>query len=117
MPVLRVIRQVGGERQIDPMRWGLIPFFARGAPPKYSTRIRSTGCGRQRCQLGSWKGRAQGVSVAPAGRGARTSRGGRGSMPGDEQGDPESVVVEDGDDLIATLVTLDGLEHRREPWH
>jgi putative SOS response-associated peptidase YedK len=37
VPVLRVIRQVGGERRIDPMRWGLIPFFARGEPPKYST--------------------------------------------------------------------------------
>jgi putative SOS response-associated peptidase YedK len=37
VPVLRVIRQVGGERRMDPMRWGLIPFFARGEPPKYST--------------------------------------------------------------------------------
>ena len=37
VPVLRVIRHVGGKRRIDPMRWGLIPFFARGEPPKYST--------------------------------------------------------------------------------
>jgi putative SOS response-associated peptidase YedK len=37
VPVLRVIRAVDGERRIDPMRWGLIPYFARGEPPKYST--------------------------------------------------------------------------------
>ena len=36
-PVLRVIRHLGGERRIDPMRWCLIPFFGRGDPPKYST--------------------------------------------------------------------------------
>jgi putative SOS response-associated peptidase YedK len=30
VPVFRVIRHVGGLRRIDPMRWGLIPFFARG---------------------------------------------------------------------------------------
>jgi putative SOS response-associated peptidase YedK len=28
---------VDGERRGDRLRWGLIPFFARGIPPKYST--------------------------------------------------------------------------------
>ena len=32
VPALRVVRHVGGERRIDPMRWGLTPFFGRGAP-------------------------------------------------------------------------------------
>jgi putative SOS response-associated peptidase YedK len=32
-----VIRSVEGERRGSLMRWGLIPFFARGVPPKYST--------------------------------------------------------------------------------
>ena len=31
-----VIRSVGGEFQGALIRWGLIPFFARGEPPKYS---------------------------------------------------------------------------------
>jgi putative SOS response-associated peptidase YedK len=32
-----VVRIVGGGRQGLRMRWGLIPFFAKGEPPKYST--------------------------------------------------------------------------------
>jgi len=36
VPVLRVIRDVGGERQLEPMRWGLIPSWAP-EPQKYST--------------------------------------------------------------------------------
>jgi putative SOS response-associated peptidase YedK len=32
-----VIRAVDGKPQGSLMRWGLIPFFARGVPPKYST--------------------------------------------------------------------------------
>jgi putative SOS response-associated peptidase YedK len=32
-----VIRSVDGKRQGALLRWGLIPFFARGIPPKYST--------------------------------------------------------------------------------
>ena len=32
-----VIRSVGGKPHGSLMRWGLIPFFARGIPPKYST--------------------------------------------------------------------------------
>jgi putative SOS response-associated peptidase YedK len=32
-----VVRAVAGTRQLDTLRWGLIPFFARGEPPKYST--------------------------------------------------------------------------------
>jgi putative SOS response-associated peptidase YedK len=32
-----VVRAVDGARKLDAMRWGLIPFFARGQPPKYST--------------------------------------------------------------------------------
>jgi putative SOS response-associated peptidase YedK len=32
-----VVRQVDGERRGSLLRWGLIPFFARGVPPKYST--------------------------------------------------------------------------------
>lgn len=32
-----VVRWFGGARQGLSMRWGLVPFFARGVPPKYST--------------------------------------------------------------------------------
>jgi putative SOS response-associated peptidase YedK len=32
-----VIRTVEGQRQGDRLRWGLIPFFARGVAPQYST--------------------------------------------------------------------------------
>src|ERR1700723_405731 len=32
-----VIRSVDGKPHGSLMRWGLIPFFARGIPPKYST--------------------------------------------------------------------------------
>jgi putative SOS response-associated peptidase YedK len=32
-----VIRMQGGGRSGSLMRWGLVPFFARGVPPKYST--------------------------------------------------------------------------------
>jgi putative SOS response-associated peptidase YedK len=32
-----VIRTVDGTTQGDRIRWGLIPFFAKGEPPKYST--------------------------------------------------------------------------------
>lgn len=31
-----VIRAVDGQRQGSRFRWGLIPFFAKGEPPKYS---------------------------------------------------------------------------------
>jgi putative SOS response-associated peptidase YedK len=34
VPVLRV---VAGEKRIDLLRWGLIPSWAKGIPPKYST--------------------------------------------------------------------------------
>jgi putative SOS response-associated peptidase YedK len=30
VPVVRVIRQTAGEREAVLMRWGVIPFFARG---------------------------------------------------------------------------------------
>ena len=32
-----VVRSVNGEREGSMMRWGLIPFFAKGDPGKYST--------------------------------------------------------------------------------
>lgn len=32
-----VVRSVAGEREGVMMRWGLVPFFAKGVPPKYST--------------------------------------------------------------------------------
>lgn len=32
-----VIRNAGAGAGLDLLRWGLIPFFARGIPPKYST--------------------------------------------------------------------------------
>jgi putative SOS response-associated peptidase YedK len=35
VPVIRI--QGGGQRAGLTMRWGLIPFFAKGEPPKYST--------------------------------------------------------------------------------
>jgi putative SOS response-associated peptidase YedK len=31
------IRAVDGTRKLENLRWGLIPFFAKGEPPKYST--------------------------------------------------------------------------------
>ena len=31
-----VVRAVDGTRKLETLRWGLIPFFARGEPPKYS---------------------------------------------------------------------------------
>jgi len=37
VPVFRVIRDIEGQRQLEPMRWGLIPSWAKGEPPKYST--------------------------------------------------------------------------------
>jgi putative SOS response-associated peptidase YedK len=32
-----VVRQLNAERRGDTLRWGLVPFWARGVPPKYST--------------------------------------------------------------------------------
>ena len=32
-----VVRMQGGEREALQMRWGLVPYFARGVPPRYST--------------------------------------------------------------------------------
>jgi putative SOS response-associated peptidase YedK len=32
-----IVRSSAGERRGSLMRWGLIPFFAQGVPPKYST--------------------------------------------------------------------------------
>jgi putative SOS response-associated peptidase YedK len=32
-----VVRMAGGEREGVTLRWGLVPFFAKGVPPKYST--------------------------------------------------------------------------------
>src|SRR5271168_2669335 len=32
-----VVRMADGQREGLIMRWGLVPFFARGVPPKYST--------------------------------------------------------------------------------
>src|SRR5277367_938368 len=32
-----VVREIEGARKGTLLRWGLIPFFARGIPPKYST--------------------------------------------------------------------------------
>jgi len=32
-----IVRSVDGECRGARLRWGLIPFFARGVPPKYST--------------------------------------------------------------------------------
>lgn len=37
VPVIRVVRDRAGEREAVIMRWGLIPFWARGEAPKYST--------------------------------------------------------------------------------
>lgn len=37
VPVLRVIRDQGGERKLEAMRWGLIPFWSKGVPLKAST--------------------------------------------------------------------------------
>jgi len=32
-----VVRQRGGERLCELLRWGLVPFWAKGVPPKLST--------------------------------------------------------------------------------
>ena len=32
-----VVRTADGEREGVTLRWGLVPFFAKGVPPKYST--------------------------------------------------------------------------------
>lgn len=32
-----VVRMIKGQRHGSALRWGLVPFFARGEPPKYST--------------------------------------------------------------------------------
>jgi putative SOS response-associated peptidase YedK len=37
VPVVRVVRNSDGTRESRLMRWGLIPFWARGLPPKYAT--------------------------------------------------------------------------------
>ena len=37
VPVLRVIRGSADEREGLLMRWGLIPYWANGQPPKFST--------------------------------------------------------------------------------
>jgi len=58
-----VVRLYGGEREGVLMRWGLVPYFARGVPPRYSTinatveKLDSGACWRtpwtraQRCVL------------------------------------------------------------------
>jgi putative SOS response-associated peptidase YedK len=38
-----VIRAVDGTRKLETLRWGLIPFFAKGEPPKFSTINARTG--------------------------------------------------------------------------
>jgi putative SOS response-associated peptidase YedK len=37
VPIIRVIREHSGKRELVPMRWGLVPFWAKGVAPKYST--------------------------------------------------------------------------------
>ena len=32
-----ILRAIDGTRRLETLRWGLIPFFAKGEPPKYST--------------------------------------------------------------------------------
>jgi putative SOS response-associated peptidase YedK len=58
-----VVRMSGGEREGVSLRWGLVPFFAKGMPPKYSTinaaieKLKDSPCWRgpwaraQRCIL------------------------------------------------------------------
>jgi putative SOS response-associated peptidase YedK len=37
VPMIRLIREQGGQRELLPMRWGLVPFRAKGIAPEYST--------------------------------------------------------------------------------
>lgn len=37
VPVVRAVREQAGAREAVSMRWGLIPNWAKGVPPKYST--------------------------------------------------------------------------------
>jgi putative SOS response-associated peptidase YedK len=72
-----VVRLVDGQREALTMRWGLIPYFASGLPPKYSTinaaieKLETNACWRgpwqrgQRCVLPAagfyeWHGLADG---------------------------------------------------------
>jgi putative SOS response-associated peptidase YedK len=62
-----VIRSAGGQREGVMMRWGLVPFFAKGVPPKYSTinaRIETVETAAS--YRGPWK-RAQRCLVPAAG--------------------------------------------------
>lgn len=62
-----VVRMADGEREGVALRWGLVPFFARGVPPKYSTinaTIEKLADGP--CWRGPWK-RAQRCILPAAG--------------------------------------------------
>lgn len=37
VPVVRVVRDRDGEREAVLMRWGLVPFWSKGLPPKFPT--------------------------------------------------------------------------------
>jgi putative SOS response-associated peptidase YedK len=53
-----VVRMALGQREGVTLRWGLVPFFARGVPPKYSTinaTIEKLADGA--CRRGPWKRR------------------------------------------------------------
>jgi putative SOS response-associated peptidase YedK len=50
-----VIRESQGERRLDALRWGLIPFFAKGEPPKFSTiNARIETVETSACYRGPW---------------------------------------------------------------
>lgn len=62
-----VVRMADGEREGVTLRWGLVPFFAKGVPPKYST-INATieKLTEGPCWRGPWK-RGQRCILAAAG--------------------------------------------------
>jgi putative SOS response-associated peptidase YedK len=62
-----VVRIADGEREGVMMRWGLVPFFARGVPPKYSTiNARIETLESSPCYRGPWQ-RAQRCILPAAG--------------------------------------------------
>jgi putative SOS response-associated peptidase YedK len=62
-----VIRSAAGEREGVMMRWGLVPFFAKGAAPKYSTiNARMETIDSTPCYRGPWR-RMQRCIVPAAG--------------------------------------------------
>lgn len=50
------LRRVSGELELTGLRWGLVPFWAKGVPPRYSTiNARMEGMAKAPSYRGPWK--------------------------------------------------------------